>query len=1041
MLYPDKEAPVLDEELFRHPTAPYRGAPFWAWNCRLDKEELRRQIGCFREMGFGGFHIHSRTGMATPYLQPEFFDLVRFCAEEAEKQGLRVWLYDEDRWPSGAAGGLVTRHKPFRERRLRLSPENRTDDRPMEQALEEGVPYYLASYRVRLTPEGTLAGYQRVSRAEKGADIRHAFVLPGEESPWFNNQAYLDTLSPAAVDAFIHTTHDRYAAAVGEFFGGTIPAVFTDEPRPAFRRRLAFAAGKEGVETAWTPDFPATFEAAYGYSLPERLPEIFWDLPDGRVSQVRWQYHDHVTQRFVSAFPARCAAWCRDHGLLLTGHMLQEDTLFDQTCAVGEAMRCYRAFPLPGIDILCDAVHLVTAKQAQSAARQEGREGVLSELYGVTHWDFDFRGHKFQGDWQAALGITQRVPHLSWTSMEGEAKRDYPASIHYQSPWYKEYGYIEDHFARLNTVLTRGKPVVNIGVIHPIESYWLHWGPGDTGGARRQVLEERFRDLTHWLLQGLVDFDFISEASLPDLGGVEDGALRVGQMRYELVLVPGCETLRTATLERLEAFRQAGGRLLFLGEPPRLENALPSSRGERLARSAAVLPFERSVLLTALADRRFCTLREENGEECRRYVGQLRQDGGVRWLFLAPCVKPPCPDVAPAARLRLTLRGRWKAVRYDTLTGSTQSLPGKRQGTEGEEGSTLLEPVLYPQDSLLLRLEPAEEAGEDQAPPSSQPLRRIIRRAERACFTREEPNVLLLDRFQGLLDGKPVGPAEGEEVLRLDNRIRDMLGLPPRTNKFAQPWVTPAESPKHKVTIVTNIYTDCPQERVSLGLERAEEACIRLNGEPVPMKACGWYVDRAISTVPLPPLRAGENRLEVTWPYGPRSGLESLYILGDFDVELSGTRAVIRPPRRELGFGSITGQGMPFYGGNLTYRLPVDMPFAGGRLKVRVPAYRGALVKAALDGKPLGRIVFAPYEASAEEVAAGPHTLELTLYSNRFNTFGSLHNINTADRWYGFTHWRSTGDAWCEEYRLKETGILAGPEILLEERHAAVNEK
>ena len=64
------------------------------------------------------------------------------------------------------------------------------------------------------------------------------------------------------------------------------------------------------------------------------------------------------------------------------------------------------------------------------------------------------------------------------------------------------------------------------------------------------------------------------------------------------------------------------------------------------------------------------------------------------------------------------------------------------------------------------------------------------------------------------------------------------------------------------------------QEGVSLGLERAEEACIRLNGEPVPMKDCGWYVDRAISTVPLPPLRAGENRLEVTWPYGPRSGLE-----------------------------------------------------------------------------------------------------------------------------------------------------------------------
>lgn len=86
---------------------------------------------------------------------------------------------------------------------------------------------------------------------------------------------------------------------------------------------------------------------------------------------------------------------------------------------------------------------------------------------GVTNWDYDFRGHKFQGDWQAALGVTVRVPHLSWVSMNGEAKRDYPASISYQSPWYKEYKYVEDHFARVNTAMTRGKAVVRIGVIHP----------------------------------------------------------------------------------------------------------------------------------------------------------------------------------------------------------------------------------------------------------------------------------------------------------------------------------------------------------------------------------------------------------------------------------------------------------------------------------------------------------------------------------------------------------------------------------------------
>ena len=104
--------------------------------------------------------------------------------------------------------------------------------------------------------------------------------------------------------------------------------------------------------------------------------------------------------------------------------------------------------------------------------------------------------------------MTVRVQHLAWVSMKGEAKRDYPASINDQSPWWQDYAYVEDHFARLNTALTRGKPVVRVGVIHPVESYWLHWGPAEqTDGIRRQM-DERFQSLTDWLVNGGVDFDF-----------------------------------------------------------------------------------------------------------------------------------------------------------------------------------------------------------------------------------------------------------------------------------------------------------------------------------------------------------------------------------------------------------------------------------------------------------------------------------------------------------------------------------------------------
>ena len=50
------------EKEFRDPSSEYRSCPFWAWNTRLDKEELIRQIDAFKKMGFGGFYMHSRIG-------------------------------------------------------------------------------------------------------------------------------------------------------------------------------------------------------------------------------------------------------------------------------------------------------------------------------------------------------------------------------------------------------------------------------------------------------------------------------------------------------------------------------------------------------------------------------------------------------------------------------------------------------------------------------------------------------------------------------------------------------------------------------------------------------------------------------------------------------------------------------------------------------------------------------------------------------------------------------------------------------------------
>ncbi len=105
---------------FKSPGRWYRGQPFWAWNGALDPDELRRQIRLMKRMGLGGFFMHSRVGLATPYLKDEWFRCVEACIDEAHRQGMLAWTYDEDRWPSGAAGGLVTRDPRWRRRSLSL---------------------------------------------------------------------------------------------------------------------------------------------------------------------------------------------------------------------------------------------------------------------------------------------------------------------------------------------------------------------------------------------------------------------------------------------------------------------------------------------------------------------------------------------------------------------------------------------------------------------------------------------------------------------------------------------------------------------------------------------------------------------------------------------------------------------------------------------------------------------------------------------------------------------------------------------------------
>ena len=92
----------------------------------------------------------------------------------------------------------------------------------------------------------------------------------------------MNTLDKKAVDAFIETTYEAYKKAVGDDFGRAVPAIFTDEPQFSRKSTLGFAFDKRDVSLPYSDDLPDTYRAAYGADFLYSLPELIWDLPDGR---------------------------------------------------------------------------------------------------------------------------------------------------------------------------------------------------------------------------------------------------------------------------------------------------------------------------------------------------------------------------------------------------------------------------------------------------------------------------------------------------------------------------------------------------------------------------------------------------------------------------------------------------------------------------------------------------------------------------------------------------------------------------------------
>ena len=283
-------------------------------------------------------------------------EMIKACAERAKKTGTCAWLYDEDKWPSGFAGGEVARmNKAFRSRALILVDKSAVteDDTVLEEVSLEGAAHCICK---RISPLGSL---------------------------WFNGASYVDLMNPEAVRAFIQCTHERYRETCGQYFGKEIPGIFTDEP--CYLMEIHYNA----PVLPWSEYLPGYFEKNKGYRIEDNLEKLFLELEG--YQKIRYDFFDCATRLFMDSFTKQYYKWCENNGLVMTGHFMAEDNLICQTQWIGAAMPHYQFMHWPGIDKLGRNVQqLVTVKQVTSAADQLNKERAFCEVFGCAGQQVSF---------------------------------------------------------------------------------------------------------------------------------------------------------------------------------------------------------------------------------------------------------------------------------------------------------------------------------------------------------------------------------------------------------------------------------------------------------------------------------------------------------------------------------------------------------------------------------------------------------------------------------------------------------------------------
>ncbi len=1010
---------------FQNPPALFKPAPLWVWNDEMTDAEIDEQLAELSQHGFGGAFVHPRPGLISGYLDDDWFARWAHALQTAKKHGMKLYIYDENSYPSGFAGGEVSAALP--------------------DCLAEGIAYEIVDAEKRKDMrDEIIAAFQcesdngtlKITRNLAGTnpddwqgELFLAVRAKASTTGWLAGFGYIDLMRPEGQKKFIEATYEKYYANFGTDFGDAVPAIFTDEPY----------VGSGGVYGSGKPALPFSnwfaneFRRINGYSLLNNLPCIFRDVEgdfDHPAVKVRFDYYRTIHELWTQNWIEANGTWCAEHGINWTGHYLEHQWPHVGQNTSPSMQANYEFHQWPAIDMLLSNylretpshALALTIRELRSAVNQFGKERALCELYGAGGWDSTFEDYKRMGDWVLVNGVNFINQHLTYATIAGARKRDHPQSFDWREPWWDEYTVMNDYLGRASYLLTRGKMEQRILVLNPSTTGYLVPYEDEAGNMFSDPGADAIRnpDMTQFLAlsQKLTDlqwdFDYGDEFTLARHAAVSDGALTVEKQAYSVVLVSGdMKNMLSSTISLLKKCAAMGIEVRTVGKPgPYVDGLVFEAAFENLGTDISL--DELDEWLAQRLPRRITA--NAAFPEGFAHMRRALPNGETVWFFVNHAMDTFDADI--------TIDGAG-VTGLDLFTGKEYAI-----SHAVSDGQTAFRLSLARNQSAMIRMTAAAAAQPAPALPATQLTALTL-----AGIRAEKDNILPIERVD-------LGTLKGIDVLRAADLIFSERGFlnNPWDNKVQYHGNILSRNANYgaesgfRATYRFQTAASFAPQKLTVAAERPEICRLVVNGKDAPWNAGETFLDRHIGVADIAALVVpGENAIDVVVDvFDSRFELEPIYLMGDFAVEPAANGWQIAPSK-PMTMGAWGASGMPFYPHAVVYAYTAQLADAPRAAQLDLSAYEATAVSVSVNGAPVG-LMHAdgrrPLDIAAH-LKPGENQIEIRVCGGFKNLLGPHFHTARGSAWPAMWKSAPTAAPAASAYDFIPYGLEASPAITI----------